>query len=783
MSDYLFSKSTQALPDADQFVAHTPSRDNPEWHDLVDHTLAVAHLAESFATPFGGAATARYVGLLHDLGKFDDGFQNYLRQCFRFDRGEISEKPQPGSAPHKQTGALLAHAENAAFGDPLAQVLFGHHGGMKNRQDTRDGAQERQQYAVLPFPALVERARSVSPALVPPFPDPGVLYPPAIRTREAAEMYLRFVFSCLVDADALDTEKHVSPDTARQREEATRRSPPLADLRAAFLRDQERLRAEADAAGNGENPVHQVRRAVFADCLARAVERPGVFTLTVPTGGGKTRSSLAFALEHAVRHGKRRIIYAAPFTSILDQTAAVFEGIFGENTGIVLEHHSAAEIDTPSDDATDNGRETALRRRLAAENWDAPLIVTTQVQLFESLFSQRPARCRKLHRIADSVLLLDEVQSLPAGLLRPLIEALKTLAAAFGVTVVLCTATQPAFEERTPWFRGFDPRPVEIVGDPAPHFRRLRRVRFETDLPELDSSALAKRLRSEPTVLCVVNTRKQAIELVDALDPDRTDPSVFHLSTLLCGRHRRRVLDDVRARLAAGLPTRLISTSIVEAGVDVDFPRLFRALAPLPSLIQAAGRCNREGRRPWQDSLVTLFRPAEDRTPSDPIYKKARDKTVNALRRAADRGEAFDFDDPENVTAWFREMIRELNDATDAHRVMPDIRAFDFPEVARKMRLIPDDTVTVLARAAVDLSLDLDTLLGDADRRGGLTRSDWRKLHPFCVQLYPNQADGLSEPVPGLIVYEGSYDPKTGVPLLHDPNDRVRPHSPEKLIR
>ncbi len=759
------------------FVAHTPSRKNPQWHSLVDHTLSVASLAEQFAQPFGGASLARYCGRLHDLGKFDDNFQQYLYGCWRYDRKEIRAKPQPGSAPHKQSGAQIARKAVPQLGVHLAQILFGHHTRIESVHDTINKEAEWARKMRRSPEELLVRANGTQDNLIPPPPPMTELIPSFILSggdKGDFEMYLRFVYSCLTDADGLDTEAHKSPVTAERRRIEAEKAPTMAQLLAAFQANQAELEHRVAEKGDANATVNTVRAAVLSDCLKAAETEPGAFTLTVPTGGGKTRSGLVFALKHAERWEKRRVIYAAPFTSILDQTAAVYEEIFDAlatetDSRIVLEHHSAVE----PGEATDGLDDREVWRRLAAENWDAPLVVTTQVQLFESLYSNRPGKCRKLHRIANSVLILDEVQTLPPSLLAPLVEGLKRLVAHYGVTLVLCTATQPALHAETPHFSGFNPRPTEIVSDVKAHFDALRRVRYQVAGEPWEIADAADRLREAESALCVVNTRRQATEILDALDPDRTDESAFHLSTMLCGHHRKAVLSEIRRRLREGLPTRLVSTTVVEAGVDVDFPRLFRALAPLPSLIQAAGRCNREGKRLADDSPVTIFIPADDKTPPDKLYQAARNKTRQWMAEAAQRGGTFDFDNPERVTEWFHAITADNGSLNDARQVEQSVRAFNYPEVAQKVKLIEDNTVPVLPLAYAEKHLDVNALFTAADRRGGLNRDDWRKLQPFCVSVYAKDAEKWEERFPGLFLWPGEYDEKTGLPLPNDPADGV----------
>lgn len=777
--------NTKPLPGLPGWVAHTPSKTNPEWHRLDKHIRGVTKRATEFADAFGGVALARYVGLLHDLGKFDLQFQEYLWRHFQADQGKGS-RPQTGEAPHKQAGALVAWDAVPKAGRQVAQILFGHHTAILDEDGTHSKAAEWQQRARLSVAQMRDHARTLGGEFDPTPPSLAELIPaPHNRSKAAFEMYLRFVYSCLTDADSLDTERHMNPEQATVREAEQAKAPTIIALCDMLRAAQAALLKET---GANDTPVNRMRRMVYEDCLRVAREkRPGVFTLTVPTGGGKTRSALAFALEHAAACGLRRVVYAAPFTTILDQTADVFEAIFGTDSRIVLEHHSGMDPDETEEDETNEARD--LWRRLAAQTWDVPLIVTTQVQLFESLFSNRPGKCRKLHRLAQSVLILDEVQTLPPKLLRPLVDALQLLAQNFGVTVVLCTATQPALEADTRFFKGFSPSPVEIVSEPKKHFAALRRVRYQTDL-DTDSDKpwnwerVAGTMRTGGSCLCILNTRRQAVELLDLLDRDRSDERVFHLSTLLCGRHRRAVLREITQRLKEKKTTWLVSTTVVEAGVNLDFPRLLRALAPLPSLIQGAGRCNREGElRDANDNPalgeVLIFRPADDVTVPDTVYKAARRLTENRLNDAAHGGGVFAFDDPDTVTAWFRDFVHDLGNQVDASDIRTDINNFAFDAVARKMRLIPDETVSVLPLAYAEN--EATAILDAAEFQGGMTRDLWRKAQPLCVSVYACAAEGLEERFPGLFLWPGRYDSKTGIPLLSDPADGVV-YEAERLI-
>ncbi|MDI3338967.1 MAG: CRISPR-associated helicase Cas3' [Sphaerobacter sp.] len=698
-----------------------------ERQPLVDHVRGVASLAAAFAAPYAGDQLAYWAGLWHDLGKFHPQFQRYLREA------ETNSAQRPRGPSHKAAGACLAARHPVT--EALALVIAGHHGGLPDR----DGTLRQLLADACGTPLVAEalaRAEDAIPELIPTDPPK---FPGFVNTHLRLELFLRMLFSALVDADFLDTEQHFRPEIS-----ARRTAMPIGELWDRFAADQ--------AARFPTSPVRavdQVRAEVYQACLAAASQAPGFFRLTVPTGGGKTRSGLAFALRHAQIHDLRRVIVAVPYTSITEQTAAVYREIFPE-PGIVLEHHSAVQVAERGDGALPDWA------RLAAENWDAPVIVTTTVQLFESLLGCSPTACRKLHNIARSVVILDEVQALPPGLLDPILDVLRDLVAHYGVTVVLCTATQPALDPRS----GFPGLPGirEIVPEPARLFARLPRVRYETRLEERWSwERAAEELRTSPQALAIVNTKRGARDLFRALG----DPDALHLSTLLCGAHRRDVLDELRRRLAAGEPCRLVSTQVVEAGVDLDFPLVLRALGPLDRIVQAAGRCNREGTLPT--GRVVVFVP-QDEVPPPGAYRTATDTTRGLLADPA-----FDFHDPAVYETYFRRYYQGIT--PDAKHVQAARRSLNYPDVASRFRLIDDgDAVPVVVRyrsrrdgrSAEDLLAELRRAPEDARRL-------WRQLQPYVVNLRARmletaRRDGLVvEVAPGLWEWTGDYDDRLGL--------------------
>lgn len=585
------------------------------------------------------------------------------------------------------------------------------------------------------------------------------------------ELFLRMMFSALVDADFLDTEKHFEPDAPRLR--GAEYAP--VDLWPMLERDQARIILKARS-----TPVNTVRREVYEACLEAAEIPQGVFRLSVPTGGGKTRSGLAFALRHALRHDLDRVIFAVPYTSIIEQTAGEYRKIFellGE--GAVLEHHSGVRDDRGTDQVRDPREserlhEARMRARLATQNWDAPLIVTTTVQLFESLFANRTSRCRKLHNVARSVIVLDEVQTLPLKLLDPTMSILKELTRRYGVSVVLCTATQPAFETDSSYLQGFEPGSVrDIVPEEraSEHFRTLKRVEYETPTEEWSWEETARRLKEASPAgraMAVLNSRRDALALLETLN----EGSALHLSTLLCGANRRDVLEEVRRRLRDEEPCLLVATQVVEAGVDLDFPVVFRAVGPLDRIVQAAGRCNREGSmdRPGR---VVVFRPEEGRGPRGE-YASGRAQTERLLAR-----KDFDLHDPGMFRKYF-EMMYQLVD-TDGKSIQEARRAFDYPDVATRFRLIEDGTVPVIVEyEEKDARRERDRrrLFERVRRERMLRPGDHRRLQPYTVGLFERDFEerkwGLQEVAEGVWFWTGEYDPVLGiVDIGDDPADLV----------
>lgn len=722
------------------YYAHTAPGGETAWQPLSDHLRNVASLARQFAEDARpgdtGLAQAAYAaGLLHDIGKYRSGFQERLRN------------PAQGgeSTWHKQAGAAVAARQRWA---DIAFAILGHHGGIPDRDGVRDHIERGR-------PVLAEILATVQaeiPELRGLAGDNGL-----DASGGFSALRTRLLFSCLVDADWIDTSAFHAAAAGVPPE-----SPPMRLDPSVLL---SRVLAEIDRAADrcADPDMAKIRRCILNDALAAASAPTGIFTLTVPTGGGKTLASLAFALSHAAHRGLRRIIYVAPYLSILEQNAEVFRRALGDTLqgGIVLEHHSLTEpVGSGDTDATGSDRADRL-----AENWDAPVVATTSVQFFESLFSNQPGRCRKLHNIARSAIILDECQTLPPGLTAPTCNMLQQMAEYLGCTVVLCTATQPAWQ-RTEWLPAGIPSATEIASSPADLFNRLRRVRVEwprlQDDP-LDWLQVAELMARHSQVLCVVNTRKAAAS-VFALIRDMGHPA-WHLSTNMCPAHRANVLNSIKSAIRQGRPCRVVSTQLVEAGVDLDFPVVLRELAPLDSIVQAAGRCNRErtlNRGGEPGGVVMVFNSREGNLPPSEWYRKGtgivRDIFLGSGRTPC-------IDGTSHISEYYRRLL--AGGDTDCHEILETKNKWAFAGVASSYRIIDQNTTPVIVARWEEAGKQIAELV-EAVRQTGC-RAAYRQLQRYTVNL--NQSDWRTagiccakpDDAPGLNVCYLRYDPETGL--------------------
>ncbi|MEM9030347.1 MAG: CRISPR-associated helicase Cas3' [Pseudomonadota bacterium] len=710
-------------------LPHVPKHN---WHRLAVHLADVANLSAERATKFDAAEWARAAGLLHDLGKYSREFQEKL-------------EGRPRQVGHSTIGAQVAVDRYGLQGRLLAYVIAGHHAGLANGT----GAESPRSLAERLSPAYVsglpepigwehEVERLLPAGLNEPFPLRVVARD---RIGFGGALFTRMLFSALVDADRLDTEVfYLTANGAVQ--SRGQWSGDLEGLRSQLDNYLASLSQQARASGGD---VNTARAEILANVRKTATERPGLFSLTVPTGGGKTLASLAFALDHAAQHGHDRVIYVIPFTSIIEQTAAVFRAALEPHDDCVIEHHSAVrEVDAYWGESE---RQSGERARLATENWDAPIIVTTAVQFFESLFANRTSPCRKLHNVANSVVILDEAQTLPLHLLRPCVAVLDELARGYNSTIVLCTATQPAIlatrPDGTPGFKGGLKRDTvrELAPAPKQLYERLARVTVRKPIKIANDDELVRQFREHERVLCIVGTRRHARELFQKAR-DALPDGVYHLSASLCPVHRSQKLDKIKLLLKSDdAPCRLIATTVIEAGVDVDFPAVYRAMAGLDSIAQAAGRCNREGRRPREDSIVQPFEMADRSTiPELRKYEDAARRILDVPKHA---------DDPLSLQAieayfaelyWKQETGRE--DGLDPCRITDretyaiHANGIDIPfaTIAREFQMIKSDMESVI--------IPFDELVRDALAELEGTehvRAVARRFQPYMVNV-PREA-------------------------------------------
>ena len=657
------------------YIAHRDAENGNE-QSMVEHLKNTAELAAAFAHVFGARETAYFCGMLHDIGKYSNKFQRRIR-------GSNEQ------VDHATAGAKVACENKDVFS---AVCIAGHHTGLPdfgNRSDLPDdttfcGRLKRETEDYSAYAHEVELPASAVSCKI-------------LESAEKSFFFTHMLYSCLVDADWLDTEAFFN---------SGKRTIEYDNCNVLMSR----LEQYISGWWNPQNELNKRRCTILRGALDNGGEMPGLFSLTVPTGGGKTIASMAFALKHLLANNMHRIIYVIPYISILEQTQKIFEDVFGAQN--VVAHYSNVEF---GDDENDN-------RRLAAENWDAPIILTTSVQFFESLFANKSSRCRKLHNIAKSVIIFDEAQMLPVNYLRPCVWAISQLVADYGCSAVLCTATQPSLDSILS--KHLPNTPVrELCPAVKDMYEYFRRVEYKNE-GKCSNETLAKKLNSEQAVLCIVNSRKQALALFSLLN----SPGSFHLTTTMTPIHRRSALNEIRRRLHAGLPCRVVATSLIEAGVDVDFPVVWREIAGLDSIIQAGGRCNREGRRDSCESVVHIFE-AEKSPP--PIFAQNISATRSIMRDFAD------ISSPSAIAAYFRLLYYTLKDeqALDNKEILKDISKGTLPfyAIAKRFKIIENDQYTIYIPHDEAAATLVEELL-----KNGPDRKLMRKLGQYAVNVYPN---------------------------------------------
>ena len=709
------------------FAAHI--RDDKTVQSVKKHLEGAAKLAERFANSFGSGDYAYLCGMLHDIGKYSDKFQRRI-----FEGGNRVD--------HSTAGAVEMNKGLQTIGFLLAYCIAGHHAGLPDGGSPADTSDEptlngRMRKKLEPYVKFEEEIN-----LKTLFPKPFLPIHPLEKGGFSVSFYIRMLFSCLVDGDFLDTEDFMLSGVNRGNSE----SIDTLNLK---------LDQYIKAFGNPMKEINKKRTEILNCCIEKSSLNKGLYTLTVPTGGGKTISSLAFALKHAKKHKMDRVIYVIPYNSIIEQNAAVFKGILGEEN--VLEHHSDFNYED-----TDDASDFLIKQRLATENWDMPVIVTTTVQFFESLFANKTSKCRKLHSMANSVIIFDEAQMLPTQYLLPCVRAISELVYNYGSTAVLCSATQPTLGNLFP---------KELVSrelcDNTKELLDFFKGTKIISIGELQDSELAERLNSEKQVLCIVNTRAQAQNIFKLLVADGS----FHLSTLMYPQHRKEVLHQIRWRLTNGLPCRVVSTSLIEAGVDVDFPVVYRAEAGLDSEVQAAGRCNRE--RKNDISPVYIFKPSEE-------YRK---HMPSMLRRPMEiarsiTNQYIDISSPEAISAYFLLLYKFEGEGLDTKKIVEGFEtglekgmSFPFAEIASQFKLIENSTYSIIVPRD-------DVCRGLVQRleNGEHTKKLMRLIQQYTVSVYEcnyNALYGTGSIKPlddelAVLIDEKKYSDQTGLDASTD---------------
>ena len=659
-----------------EYLAHI---DGDREQSVKEHLQGTAELAEKFAAKFRKADWGYCCGMLHDIGKYSAEFQKKIKENLDI------------RVDHSTAGAKVCENLDGCYW-LLTYCIAGHHAGLPDlgREGLPSSLLGRLKKRLCDYSAYEKEIE------IPQITTPPIAMNPEQDPNFALRVFIRMLYSCLVDADFLDTEQFMNNGTVQ------RDSGESMDV---LLEKLQNYTAKW-LINRNDTTIDGRRSEILRNCLEMGKSSKGLFQLTVPTGGGKTVASLAFALQHAVENHMDRVIYVIPYTSIIEQNAQVFREILSSEN--VLENHSNVDYESS---------EEFKPMQLAAENWDKPVVVTTNVQFFESLYANKSSKCRKLHNIVNSVIIFDEAQMLPPNYLKPCMAMIEELLQQYGTSIVLCTATQPALQQFLPEkyvARELCPRREE-------QFRFFERVTYQ-NIDTVTEEEMAEKLQQEWHALCIVNTRKRAQRLYEQLQGE----GVYHLSTTMYPAHRKRVLAEIRERLddKKGKKCIVISTSLVEAGVDLDFTSVYRELAGVDSIIQAAGRCNRNGERGKEESIVRIFQwedkeqMSEQRHQIDTTQKLlARGKDITAL---------------ESITEYFWELYHIKGESLDVKKILEkfDGGDYQFATVAKDFKLIEENSVTVY----IDQEPEAKALLQEI-RQQGLTKSRMRKAGQYCVSI------------------------------------------------
>lgn len=661
-----------------RYIAH---KDGEREQSIKEHLEGTAERAGEFAEKFGKKEWGYCCGMLHDIGKYSEEFQRKIQE-------DTNDR-----VDHATAGAQVCK-ERGGYYSILSYCIAGHHAGLPDYGNTAMSSSlcGRWKKRICDYHAYKDEIK------IPKLDTDPIVFSKDRNMDFALATFIRMLYSCLVDADFLDTESFMkNGDTGRNSGESME-----------TLQNRLEKHISEWLKNTDIDTINGRRTEILKNCIKEGKQKEGIFRLTVPTGGGKTLTSLAFALEHAVKNHKDRIIYVIPYTSIIEQNAQVFREILGEDN--VLENHCNVDYESS---------EEFKPMQLASENWDKPVVVTTNVQFFESLFANKSSKCRKLHNIANSVVILDEAQMLPMDYLKPCTAMLQELVDGYRTSIVLCTATQPtldAFFRENALIKELCPRMEE-------QFQFFQRVNYQ-NLGKIRWDDLLEKLKRENNALCIVNTKKAAQMIYKEIDGE----GIYHLSTSMYPKHRKRVLKKIREQLKNNEKCIVISTSLVEAGVDLDFARVYRQIAGLDSMIQAAGRCNREGKRKLSDSMVYIF----DLEESYPVQSQRQQMDVSKgiLQDYADIA------DLKAITDYFTRLYHYRGTSLDKKKIMDEFQKMEcnFAKVAKEFRLIEENTRMIF----INREPEADELLQEL-RIKGVTRERMRKAGQYCIQVYDNE--------------------------------------------
>ncbi len=722
-----------------KYYAHSlKGKPESEWQALESHLKNTAELAKQFAESFGAGEWGYWAGLLHDVGKYQPEFQRYL-----------VEGGRRGSVPHAVWGA--GYARNLGMNE-IPFAIDGHHKGLPNKSDLKTNTEKFKRKDVPEFDSVIESFIKDTA-----FSENDTKF---LLLKYSAplqrELFIRYLFSALIDADWLDTEAFFELDKSQSRGKYIL---PIDEM-------IEKLEKEfSNKPTDGE--INQLRNHARKIALEKANKTPGFYSLNLPTGIGKTLISIAWALRHAKANGLKRIIVVLPYINIIDQTAAELKRIFGEKW--VLEHHSSYnENNSAIQDDENNADSIQKRKILACENWDYPIIVTTTVQFFESLFSNKPSKCRKNHNIAESVVIFDEVQSLPKEIILPTLSMLKNIQAVMRASFLFCTATQPAFEKRDK-FNGIDSI-CPLIDNPSEIFEKTRRVDYNLlqDLNAIELDELLETVKeTNSSVLVIFNTKKAVLDFYNRAQNIGDWEKKYHLSTAMCPIHRRQIIDNIRDDLERKCKILVSSTQLIEAGVDFDFPCVFRAMSPLEAVIQSAGRCNREGKLP-DHGKVYLFQLKDSGMP-DKTYRACAEHAKSLLQMDINRLYRYDF-----FQEYYSQVINLFVDP-DKNNIIKAQEDFNFETVGDSYKLISDPTEGLFIYNYNDES---KKIFHSIEYKEFLSRDDYRKMQVFTVQVYQNflfKNQNMYKKMPqGFLVWYGNYDSNTGI--------SIEPIEADKLI-